>query len=101
MAAVEDPTYDAYERGRRVGLATAALALSLVAFVNLLGMEKSILAGILALIALRGSTSLAMSRHRARLALAIAVVHIMTVIVVLVIFHDKLLQLLHLLEKLG
>lgn len=38
----------AYQRGRRVGLATAALALTIVSFLNLLGTEKSILAAALA-----------------------------------------------------
>ena len=96
-----DPTDGAYERGRRIGLATGALALSVVAFVNLLGLEKSILAVILALLALRGSASAVEGAPRARAALIIAVLHIVTIAAVLVIFHDKLLQLLHLLEKLG
>jgi hypothetical protein len=101
MSDTVDPAYGAYERGRRVGLATGALALSVTAFINLLGMEKSILAGILALLALRGSAALAEVIRKARVALAIAVVHIITVVAVLAVFHDKLLELLHLLEKLG
>ncbi len=96
-----DPIYAAYQRGRRMGLATGALALSVVAFVNLLGMEKSILAGVLALLALQGAAPAADLIRRGRIALAIAVVHILTVIFLLVVFHDKLLQLLHLLQKLG
>jgi hypothetical protein len=96
-----DPTDGAYERGRRIGLATGALALSVVAFVNLLGLEKSILATILALLALRGGASVAEGARRARLALVVAVIHMITIVAVLAIFHDKLLQLLHLLEKLG
>ncbi len=84
-----------------MGLATGALALSVVAFVNLLGMEKSILAGVLALLALQGAAPAADLIRRGRIALAIAVVHILTVIFLLVVFHDKLLQLLHLLQKLG
>lgn len=96
-----DPIYAAYQRGRRMGLATGALALSVVAFVNLLGMEKSILAGVLALLALQGAAPAADLIRRGRIALAIAVVHILTVIFMLVVFHDKLLQLLHLLQKLG
>lgn len=96
-----DPIEGAYERGRRIGLATGALALSVAAFVNLLGLEKSILAAILALLALRGSASAADGVRRARAAAILALLHIATVIAVLVIFHDKLLQLLHLLERLG
>jgi hypothetical protein len=101
VSAVEDPANGAYERGRRVGLATGALALSIVAFINLLGLEKSILGAMLALLALRGGASLAEITGRARFALVIAVVHIITVVAVLVVFHDKLLQLLRLLAKLA
>ncbi len=96
-----DPTYAAYQRGRRMGLATGALALSVVAFVNLLGLEKSILAGVLALLALRGAAPAVDVIRRGRVALAIAVIHILTVAAVLIVFHDKLLQLLHLLQRLG
>ena len=42
----------AYQSGRRVGLATAAVALGFVSFLNLLGMEKSILALVLAILAM-------------------------------------------------
>ncbi len=96
-----DPLDAAFQRGRCMGLATGALALSVVAFVNLLGMEKSILAGVLALLALRGAVPAAGFIRRGRIALAIAAIHILTVVVVLVVLHDKLLQLLHLLQKLG
>lgn len=96
-----DPTYAAYQRGRRMGLATGALALSVVAFVNLLGLEKSILAGVLALLAVRGAAPAADVIRRGRVALVIAVIHILTIGFLLFAFHDKLLQLLHLLQKLG
>ena len=43
-----------YEDGRRAGLAVAAFALAITAFVNLLGLEKSLLAGVLAILALQG-----------------------------------------------
>ncbi len=96
-----DPTYAAYQRGRRMGLATGALTLSVVAFVNLFGFEKSIPACVLALLALKGAAPAIDVVRRGRIALAIAAIHILTIGVVLFAFHDKLLQLLHLLEKLG
>lgn len=96
-----DPTYVAYQRGRRMGLATGALALSVVAFVNLLGVEKSALACVLAGLALKGAAPAADVIRRGRSALAIAVIHIITIGFVLLMFHDKLLQLIHLLQKLG
>ncbi len=101
MSATGDPIHLAYERGRRIGLATGALALSVAAFINLLGLEKSILAAFLALLALRGSASVADARRKGRVALAIAIVHFVTVVTVVALFHVQLLQLLHLLERLG
>ena len=91
----------AYDEGRRAGLAAAALALSIVAFVNLLGMEKSILAAVLALVALRGAIPGAALRRRARVALAFALVHVITVVTLVVHFRDKFGELLRLLHKLS
>jgi NADH:ubiquinone oxidoreductase subunit K len=84
----------AYERGRNVGLATGAIALSVVAYVNLLGIEKSLLAIVLAVLALKNARALATPRFRALLALGFAAVHAITVIVVLILFREKLTQLL-------
>ena len=91
----------AYRRGRRAGLATAALALSIVAFFNLLGLEKTILAVVLAVLALRGGAPLSEVNRKVQVALLIAALHLLTIVIVLTVFHDKLLQLLQLLEKLG
>ena len=88
------------ERGRREGYALAALALSLVSFVNLLGAEKSILAIVLATFALSGAATGSASM-KARVAIAIAALHIVTIAAVLIIFRDKFAQLLDLLRQLG
>jgi hypothetical protein len=84
----------AYERGRNVGLATGALALSVVAYINLLGVEKSLLAIVLAALALQNARSLAIPRGRALLAIVLATIHAITLIVVLIVFREKLTQLL-------
>ncbi|HEY6456851.1 MAG TPA: hypothetical protein VIY90_16370 [Steroidobacteraceae bacterium] len=91
----------AFQEGRRLGLATAALALSITGFVNLLGAEKPILAGVLALMALRGSAPSRAIFSRGRAALALAAIYLVTLVAVCIIFHEKLLQLLQLLQKLG
>jgi len=91
----------AYQSGRRVGLATAALALAIVSFLNLLGTEKSILAAVLAIMAMRGGATLKDGLQRSRIALAIAVLHILTVIIVLVLFRDDLAGLLMYLRNLS
>ena len=95
-----DPT-KAFQEGRRLGLATAALALSITGFVNLLGVEKPILAGVLALMALQGSATSRVIFSRSRAALVLAAVYALTIVVVCIAFHEKLLLLLQLLQKLG
>ena len=96
-----DPIQSAYQDGRRIGLATGALALSVVSFVNMLGLEKSILAIVLAVLAMQGVEPLAAALRRGRMALLIASVHIISFVVVLVIFRDKLIELLRLLHTLS
>jgi hypothetical protein len=91
----------AFREGRRIGLATGAIALSLASFLNLLGLEKSLLAGVLAILALRGVAASRIVLQRGRAALVIAAVHVVTVVMVIALFHDKLLQLIRLLQKLG
>jgi hypothetical protein len=87
-------------RGRKEGYATAALALSAVSFTHLLGAEKALLAIVLAVLALRGGRS-SVARTRGWAAIALAGIYIVTVATVLVLFHDKLAQLIELLKDLG
>jgi uncharacterized membrane protein YgaE (UPF0421/DUF939 family) len=95
-----DPT-KAFQEGRQLGLATAALALSITGFVNLLGVEKPILAGVLAVMALQGSSVSRAIFSRSRAALVLAAIYLLTIVAVCIVFQDKLLQLLQLLQKLG
>ena len=83
----------AYRRGRRAGLATAAIALAVIAYVNLLGIEKSLLALVLAAMALKGSLLPAISRTRTWIAIALASVHAVTVVAIVVVYADKLAEL--------
>jgi hypothetical protein len=96
-----DPAQTAYEDGRRFGLATAALALGVVSFVNMLGIEKSILAIVLAILAMQGTEFRTAVLRRGRTALILASVHVVTSVVVLVIFRAKLMELVQLLHKLS
>jgi hypothetical protein len=93
-------TGESYSDGYRAGLATAAVAVSLVSFVNLLGMEKSLLAIVLSFLAM-GGTVFALARRRARIAIGLGLVQIASMATILIVYHDKLLELLHLLQKLG
>jgi hypothetical protein len=90
----------AWDDGRRQGLAIAALATGLVAYLNLLGAEKSILAIVLAVTAMSGSGS-RLVRRRSLIAIGLAVIHIATVVAVLVIFWGELGELVRLLSTLG
>ncbi len=90
----------ALSRGRGEGLALAALALSAVSFLNLLGAEKALLAIVLAILGLSSVRSNS-SRRQCWIAIALASTYVATIIMVLVLFHDKLGQLVHLLQTLG
>jgi hypothetical protein len=90
----------AYDDGRRAGLALGALALAIVAFVNLLSLEKSILAAVLAIVALRGVRG-GVALSRGRLALGIAAAHLLIAAILFTLLRDKLAELLHLLNTLG
>ncbi len=96
-----DAVKAAFQQGRRVGLATAALALGAVSFLNLFGMEKSLLAIALAVIAMRGVQPVATAIRRGRIAVVLASAHIVTIVVVLVVFQDRLRELLDLLYELS
>jgi len=87
-------------RGRSQAYATAALVAGCVAFINLLGAEKALLAIVFAALALRGSLSRA-GRTRAWIAIGLGVLQPITLIAVLLIFHDKAARLFLLLKDLG
>lgn len=90
----------ARSRGRREGLALAALSLSLISFLNLLGVEKSILAIVLAAAALAGPKD-EPGRRRSFIALGLSALHVVTIVVVLIMFREQLGELLRLLSKLS
>lgn len=87
-------------QGRAEGLATGALAIALLAFVNLLGAEKGLLALVLGLVALRGAGA-GPARRRARIAIGLGALQLVTVALVVLLFREEIGQLLALLAKLG
>jgi hypothetical protein len=90
-----------YADGRRVGLATGALATAAVAFVSLLGIEKAVLAGVLATLALRGARAGTLAQKLSAAALLLAVVYTITYVTVLIVFREQLAELLRLMQKMG
>lgn len=87
-------------RGRSEGLATAAIALGVLSFIQLLGAEKAILAIVLAVLALRGTPS-QQGRRRSFAAIALGVVYLAITAVTLILFQDELAELIGLLQSLG
>ena len=96
-----DTSSDAYQAGRRAGFALAALATSVVAFISLLGAEKAILALVLAAWAMRAAAPGSMPRKLGAVAVGVAVVYLITCVMVIVLFHDKIIALVHQLQRLS
>ncbi len=90
----------ARDDGRRQGLAIAALAVGLISFLTMLGIEKAILAIVLGVIAMSGSSS-RLVRQRSFIAIGLALLQIVTTGVVLLLYQDELGQLVELLSKLS
>ena len=97
----EDPVAEAFEAGRRAGLATAAMALSLVAFFSLLGAEKAFLAIALGLMARRGAQPGSAGRKLATVAIGIASVFLVSIAFILIRFWKELEDLVVHLRQLS
>lgn len=93
------PTSD-FDAGRRVGLAIGALSASLFSFLTLLGVEKAILAIVLATLAMRG-TGPGAARRLGRLACGIAALYVLCWAGVLLCCHRQVVTIVHLLHQLG
>jgi hypothetical protein len=96
-----DSAKSAYREGRSAGLAVAALAVSVVAFISLLGIEKAVLALALAVLAIRGVGSGGRARRLAIAAIVIACIYAVTYIVVVALYHDRIGELIRMLHQLG
>lgn len=99
--AANDLVKAAYGEGRRAGLATGALAVGVVAFLSLLGIEKAALSLTLAVLALRGAKLGSTARRLSWLAVLISSIYVVTYVTVLVLYRDKLAELVRLLQQLG
>ena len=96
-----EPTIDqALQRGRSEGFATAAAALGAVSFFQLLGVEKALLAILLAVIALRGAPTLR-ARRRSWIALGLGGLYVAIAAATVILFPDKVAELAKLLQSLG
>ena len=101
IISANDPLQMAYAAGRRNGLAISAMAVAGLAFISMLGMEKAILAVVLARLAVRGAGAGEPSRRYSAWATVVACVYAATFAVVLIVFHRQLAELLRLLQHLS
>lgn len=86
----------AFVLGQRYTLATLALALALLSFLNLAGLEKGIFAIVLGLRALRPTPLPALERRRgwARAAIGLAAAHVVLVVAVVLLNLDRIPELI-------
>jgi hypothetical protein len=96
-------TESAFVLGQRYTLATLALAVGLLSFLNVAGMEKAVLAIVLGLKALRPTPEPALERRRgwARVGIGLGVVHVVLVVTVILLNLDRLSRLLEALRALS
>ncbi|HSE26441.1 MAG TPA: hypothetical protein VLB68_32535 [Pyrinomonadaceae bacterium] len=88
--------------GQKYAYATAALMLGIASFVNLLGMEKAILAIIFARLALKSEPPPALKNRRewGQAGLVLGVLQVVLISVLIIIFRNELRQGLDLLLRL-
>ena len=93
----------AFVLGQRYTLATMALVLALLSFLNLAGLEKAALAVVLGLRALSATPGPPLEQRRswARLGIGLAAAHVVLVATVILIFVDRLPKLLEALRALS
>jgi hypothetical protein len=93
----------AFVLGQRYTLATLALGLALLSFLNLAGLEKAILAIVLGLKAIRPTPEPALEQRRgwARLGIGLAAIHVVLVVTVVLLNLDRLSRLLDALRAMG
>ena len=93
----------AFVLGQRYTLATIALALALLSFLNLAGMEKAMFAIALAMRALKPMPQPPLDQRRswARLAIGLAIGHIVLVVTVILLNLDRLSRLVDVLRAMS
>ena len=93
----------AFVLGQRYTLATLALTLALLSFLNVAGIEKAILAIILGYKALKREPQPALEQRRslARVAIGLAIAHIVAVVTIILLNLDRLGQLVEALRALS
>lgn len=89
--------------GQKYAFATASLILGIVSFVNLLGLEKPILAIIFGWLALRTNPAPQLTEHRvwAKTGVVLGVLILVVVPILIIINFNELRELIEVLSKLN
>ena len=93
----------AFVLGQRYTLATLALGLALLSFVNLAGLEKAILAIVLGLKAIKTTPAPALEQRRgwARLGIGLASAHVVLVVTIVLLNLHRIPRLLEVLRAMS
>lgn len=88
--------------GQKYAYATAALLLGIASFINLLGIEKAILAIIFARLALKSDPLPVLVKHRewGQAGLVLGILQVVVICVLVIIFRHELRVILELLSRL-
>lgn len=89
--------------GQKYAYATASLVLGVASFVNLVGIEKGILAIVFGVLALRQlpGPALGIRRTWGKLGVLFGALQIVLIVVIVALNLDKLFEIIRLLERLG
>ncbi len=88
--------------GQKYAYATIALILGIASFINLLGMDKAILAIIFGRLALKADPPPSLKQHRGwgQAGLVLGVLQVVMIVVLIIIFRHELLGALNALQRL-
>ena len=89
--------------GQKYAFATASLILGICSFVNLLGLEKPILAIVFAWLALRTTPAPVLKAHRmwAKAGLVLGILPLVIVPIIIIVNFDRVREIIELLSKLD
>ena len=89
--------------GQKYAFATASLVLGVCCFVNLLGLEKAILAIVFGWLALRANPAPALTEHRmwAKAGMVLGILPLIILPVIIILNFDRLRELIDVLSKVS
>ena len=99
----EIETKDSLILGQKYAFATASLILGICCFVNLLGLEKAILAIVFAWLALRANPAPALKEHRlwAKTGMILGILPLIILPIIIILNFDRLREIIEALSKIS